>query len=353
MQGKFKALWTIQMLPKQLISILSNFCMRTSSFTQRATSTLWLFLEGSLTLDTLMRDAPRHLPVLETTVLDVLRPMPGETVLDVTLGLGGHALKFLEQTGPDGRLIGLDADETNLAFATDRLSAFGDRFTPVHANFLHIESLALPEVDIVLADLGLSSPHLDDPMRGFAFRHDDSPLDMRYDRTEGRTAADLIAESDERKLADVLYLFGEIHESRMIAKKLSGKRFRTTGSLKAMLEEMFGWRTPQFLPRVFQALRIAVNHELQALANLLMVAPTLLKPGGRMGIISYHSLEDRQVKQTFRALCTPEKDSVTGKALDTPEFALLTKKAIEPSSEEASSNPRSRSAKFRAVVKRS
>lgn len=326
--------------------------MRRSSFAIIATGKRWLAPRRGRTLDTLMRDAPRHLPVLETTVLDVLRPMPGESVLDVTLGLGGHALLFLEATAPDGTLIGVDADEENLAFASERLKDFGKRFRPVHANFSHLADLELPGADVILADLGLSSPHLDEPDRGFSFRFD-APLDMRFDRTQGRTASDLIADTEEGRLADILYQYGEIHESRMLAKKLAGKRFRTTTSLREMTEEIFGWRAPQFLPRIFQALRIAVNGEMQALANLLMHAPVLLRPGGRLGIISYHSLEDRQVKLAFRALTTPEKDPVTGRAVEMPPFELVTKKAIVPSDDEQAMNPRSRSAKFRVIRKTS
>jgi 16S rRNA (cytosine1402-N4)-methyltransferase len=298
-----------------------------------------------------MRDDPRHQPVLATTVLDVLRPMPGESVLDVTLGLGGHALRFLEATAPDGRLVGLDADAANLEAACERLSDHADRVTLIHGNFLRIAEMELPQVDVILADLGLSSPHLDDPERGFAFRFD-APLDMRFDREHGRTAAEVIADSDERRLADILYEYGEIHESRYIAKKLAGRRLATTTELRAMIEEMFGWRTPQFLPRVFQALRIAVNAEMQALAELLQRGPHLLTSGGRMGIISYHSLEDRQVKLAFKLLTTPEKDPVTGKAMERPPYELLTKKAVVPSPDEEASNPRSRSAKFRAISRR-
>lgn len=297
-----------------------------------------------------MSDVPRHVPVLQTTVLDVLRPKPGERALDVTLGLGGHAASLLEATSPDGHLTGIDADGANLRAAGEVLKPYGERVTLVHANFGDIASLGLPAVDLFLADLGLSSPHLDDPERGFSFRFD-APLDMRFDQSRGRTAAEIIRDADEKRLADILYQYGEIHESRMIAKKLAGKMFSTTIALKEVIEELFGWRAPQFLPRVFQAMRIAVNNEMQTLANLLMEGPKLLKPGGRMAVISYHSLEDRQVKTAFRALTTPEKDPVTGKAVEIPPFQLLTKKALVPSPDEEASNPRSRSAKLRVIIR--
>jgi 16S rRNA (cytosine1402-N4)-methyltransferase len=298
-----------------------------------------------------MGNALRHVPVLETTVLHVLAPKSGESVLDCTLGLGGHSAAFLGAVGSEGTLTALDADTTNLEDARARLAPFGDRFRLVHANFRDAGTLGLGTFDVVFADLGLSSPHLDDPGRGFSFRTD-GPLDLRYDQTSGRTAADLIERSSEDDLVAIIHDLGEVHQHvRPLAKLIAGTRVETTFAFKAKVEEVFRYRAPSVLPRLFQALRIAVNDELGALTSLLAVIPTLLNPGGRAGILSYHSLEDRFVKHAFKAWVEPEKDPLTGRAVAEPTFSLLTKKALVPDEEELASNPRSRSVKFRAILK--
>jgi 16S rRNA (cytosine1402-N4)-methyltransferase len=301
-----------------------------------------------------MRDElPRHLPVLHTTVLENLRPQAGETVLDVTLGLAGHASSFAEKIGERGMLIGIDADTENLALAHEKLSSWNGTLVLHHANFGRLPELNIPPCDIIFADLGLSSPHLDLPERGFTFRAD-GPLDMRFDRTRGKTASDLIEESDAEELVKILREYGELQIGAFkLAQRLAGKRFGTTTELKEAAEEIFSWRTKQVLPQVFQALRIAVNEELVALETLLSYGMQLLKPGGRMGILSYHSLEDRLVKHAFRSLTTPTKDPLTGKVAVEAPFELILSKALVPSDSEIADNPRSRSAKFRAIQKRS
>ena len=293
----------------------------------------------------------RHVPVLETTVLQVLSPRPGESVLDCTLGLGGHSAAFLEATAPSGTLTALDADPQNLEAARERLSPYATRATLLHANFRDVASLSIGPFDVVFADLGLSSPHIDEPERGFSFRSD-GPLDLRYDRTQGRTAADLIEESDEDELAALIHDLGEVHNYvRPLARLIAGKRIETTFAFKEKVEEIFTYRTPSVLPRLFQALRIAVNDELGAFQSLLDALPSLLNPGGRAGILSYHSLEDRLAKHAFKALAEPEKDALTGRTVREPAFSLLTKKAIVPEDDELAQNPRSRSVKFRAIQK--
>ncbi len=294
----------------------------------------------------------RHLPVLHTTVLESLLPQPGDTVLDVTLGLAGHASSFAQAIGGQGTLIGLDADEDNLGVARERLQTWKGTLQLHHANFGNIQALSLPPVDILFADLGLSSPHLDLPERGFSFRSD-GPLDMRFHRGGGETAADLLQRISPEELLKIFYEYGELYQSRRLAAALAGKRFETTTALRTVVEEMYGFRAKHVLPQVFQALRIAVNHELETLETLLAHGPRLLKIGGRMGVISYHSLEDRLVKHAFRTLTLPVKDPLTGKIAEHAPFELLTSKPIVPTPSEIADNPRSRSAKFRIIRRRS
>jgi 16S rRNA (cytosine1402-N4)-methyltransferase len=290
-----------------------------------------------------------HTPVLLQTVMDVLQPQPGDAVLDVTLGLGGHAKAFLQLIGSEGHLTGLDADADNLKIAKERLQEWSKQTTFHHVNFLQMESLNLPQFDIIFADLGLSSPHVDDPERGFSFRFD-GPLDLRYDRTSGRTASQLLAESDEEELANVFRTYGELYkEARRLGVILAGKQIATTTDLRAKIEQGFGYRAKALLPQIFQALRIVVNEELHALEVFLKIAPALLKVGGRLGVLSYHSLEDRMVKHVFRELVESEKDFITGKISKHAPFELLLKKALQASDAERTENPRARSVKFRAL----
>ena len=295
-----------------------------------------------------MPDAPHHVPVLQNTVLDVLKPQKGETVLDVTLGLGGHARAFCERIGEKGSFIGLDADSENLEQARERLADCSCQQDLKHVNFMKLPELRLPLVDILFADLGVSSVHLDDPSRGFTFRVE-APLDLRYDRRAGESATQLIARASVEELTDIFRSYGELRQSGRLAERLAGQSIPTTTTLRAVAESVYGFRTKAVLPQIFQSLRIAVNRELEALQVLLAQGPVLLKPGGRMGVLSYHSLEDRLVKHTFRALVTPVKDLLTGKVAQHAPFELLTPKPLMPTPAEIAENPRSRSAKFRAV----
>ena len=285
-----------------------------------------------------------HVSVLSQEVMQLLVPKAGETVLDVTVGLGGHAALFSTAIKSNGRLICLDADKENL----DTASANVKNATLLHSNFRDLGTLDLPMCDVIFADLGLSSPHLDDPSRGFSFRHH-APLDLRFDRSSGITAAELIASIKEEELANIFKDYGEVKGSYKLARLLKQNCPTTTQELSETAEKALGWQYKKILPQIFQALRIAVNNEMGALDSLLEIAPSLLSLGGRLGIISFHSLEDRAVKQAFKSLTTPEKDPITGQDLPGITFELLTKKPITPSDDEIRRNPRSRSAKLRCI----
>ncbi|MBL8865867.1 MAG: 16S rRNA (cytosine(1402)-N(4))-methyltransferase RsmH [Planctomycetia bacterium] len=286
---------------------------------------------------------PTHRPVLLTETLAHLAPRPGETWVDCTLGGAGHAVAIAEAIGPTGRLIALDQDETMIDRVRPRLVPWPA--TIVHANFDQLkevlDNLNLPAVDGVLADLGFSSDQMDDPARGFSFQHD-GPLDMRLDPAAGTTAADLINTLGEAALADLIFEFGEERHSRKIARKIVERRktkpFATTADLADVVKHSVPWGpdTRRIHPatRTFQALRIAVNDELGALDRLLATLPKVVRPGGRAGIISFHSLEDRRVKLAFR---------------DRPEWEPITKKPVEATDAEAAANPRARSAKLRVA----
>lgn len=291
-----------------------------------------------------------HTSVLLRETVEFLQPKAGETALDLTTGLGGHSEAILEMTAPHGVLFAVETDEQNLAFAKKRLGKFSDRVRFLRMNFSHIADAELPACDMILADLGLSSPHIDIPERGFSIRFD-GPLDMRFDRSSGQTAAALITSSTDEHLGKIFAEYGEFPGAFGVAKRVRAAAPETTAALKKVVEEALGHKAPAILPQIFQALRMAVNDEIAALQNLLDVTPSLLKPGGRLAIISYHSLEDRLVKRKFRALSSAETDSVTGAPLSKPEFIEMTKKCIVPSAEEVTANPRSRSAKLRVIQK--
>ena len=295
-----------------------------------------------------MGDDLRHIPVLLSTVLEVLAPKAGEIVLDVTLGHGGHAQAFARLIGEQGRLIAFDADEENLRFAREHLREVPAKVELFHTNFREGFLKSLPPIDILFADLGLSSPHIDDPSRGFSFRHD-GPLDLRFDRSQGEDAAQWIARAPVEEIADALWKYGEIRSSRRVAAVIKEKLPRTTGDLCQCIEAVLGFHARSLFPQVFQAIRIAINDELGALEVLLTKGPEVLSPCGRMGIVSFHSLEDRMVKQKFRALSSSPKDPLTGAPVRPATFELLTKRPLVPSPQECESNPRSRSAKFRAI----
>jgi len=291
-----------------------------------------------------------HIPVLKSEVLDVLKPSDGETILDCTLGLGGHALAFLEAVGSSGKVVGLDADEKNLARAKEVLSDYSGQTEFHHCNFSDLEDLDLLQVDILFADLGLSSPHIDDPSRGFSFR-EDGPLDLRYDQSQAKPALQLIRSINEEDITHVLKVYGELRESKKLARAIKDSHPETTQELRSIVENVCGYRAPKLLPQVFQALRIATNDELGSLKKLLEIGPNLLKPGGRMGIISYHSLEDRLVKHAFKDLITVPKHPDTGQDKEPASFELITKKPITPSDDEINENQRSRSALLRVIRK--
>lgn len=297
-----------------------------------------------------MSAAAHHTPVLLKEVIALLDPKDGETVLDVTLGLGGHTEEFLRRVGSTGKVIGLDADRQNLSQAQQRLRTFQGQLECRHANFINLAALDLPKADLLFADLGLSSPHVDDASRGFTFR-EDVPLDLRFDRTCGVPASQWLSQISLEQLAHVLHHYGEIRGAHRLAEKLKESDMTTTFSVVRAVESVFSWRAKSVMAQVFQALRIALNDEMAALEALLMVGPSLLKEGGRMGVISYHSLEDRQVKQSFRRLGTVPKHPETGQDLHAPEFLMLTRKATVPSDEEVRCNPRSRSAKLRVIMR--
>ncbi|MEO0324108.1 MAG: 16S rRNA (cytosine(1402)-N(4))-methyltransferase RsmH [Myxococcota bacterium] len=284
-----------------------------------------------------------HRTVLLAETLEALAPRSGALYADLTLGFGGHAEGILRSSGPAGRLLGLDRDPAALAFAQRRLAPFGERARFVHDRFGRVEAVLddaeLGRLDGLVADLGVSSVQLDRPERGFSFR-EDGPLDMRMDPTRGETARELIERLDEPALADVIYTLGEERRSRPIARNLKQQaaegRLETTGDLRRAVHRVFGGRRGRIDPatRTFQALRIAVNGELDELAALLDALPRVLADGGVAAIISFHSLEDRAVKHAFKG---------------TPELRPLTKKPVVARDEERDGNPRSRSAKLRAA----
>lgn len=287
-----------------------------------------------------------HTSVLLSEVVELLEPRSPCRILDCTVGLGGHSLALLEKAGPEGSLVALDADAENLSQAEKYLSSYSNQCTFLHTNFARLSELDLGMFDIILADLGISSPHIDDPEKGFSFR-EDGPLDMRFDRTAGVTAAELIAQSSEEELANILYQYGEIRQSRKLSSALKEALPKTTFAAKDVVNSVAG----SLLPLTFQALRIAVNDELGALRTLLDTAPVMLNSGGCFGVISFHSLEDRLVKEEFRRLSTPNVDDVTGAPLEEAKYTLRTKGAVKATEEEVEQNPRARSARLRVIEK--
>jgi 16S rRNA (cytosine1402-N4)-methyltransferase len=270
---------------------------------------------------------------------------PGGLYVDGTLGLGGHPTAILEQCAPGGRVIALDKDAETMTAAREALLPFGDRVRCVHADFREAPlALGAERADGILLDLGVSSRQLDDPARGFSFRAD-GPLDMRMDRSGGPTAADLVNRMRERDLADLLYEYGEEPASRRIARAIvfarERQRITTTTELADIVRRAAPRaRRPGLHPatRTFQALRIRTNQELEGLGEAVERAALSLKPGGRMVVIAFHSLEDRASKEAFRSLAARG-------------FRLLTKKPVRPTEAEVRRNPRARSARLRAVTR--
>ena len=288
---------------------------------------------------------PPHVPVLRDEVLDWLQPRDGGLYVDGTLGLGGHTQAVLERSAPSGRVIGFEWDAEALARAQERLVPYRERLRIVHASYADLagalEKLNVGPVDGLLVDLGVSSLQLDDRDRGFSFRAV-APLDMRMDRRRPETAAGLVARLSEEQLADLFYHYGEERQARRIARFLVEAREAEPVTTTGRLAEIVAAAVPRkFHPprihvatRVFQALRIAVNTELDNLARLLVTAPAVLATGARIAIIAFHSLEDRMVKQAFAG---------------NPAYRVLTRRPIEPQPAETQDNPRARSAKLRVA----
>ncbi|HBI16058.1 MAG TPA: 16S rRNA (cytosine(1402)-N(4))-methyltransferase [Desulfobulbaceae bacterium] len=286
-----------------------------------------------------------HVSVLVDEVVGHLQPTPGRIYVDGTLGLGGHAQRILEATAPDGRVIGFDWDEEAIAVARRRLASFGDRLRIVRANYADLVAGLAGEgvmaVHGLVLDLGVSSLQLDRAGRGFSFQAD-APLDMRMDLRLRETAAQLIARLSAEELADLFYNFGEERQSRRIAARLVEARKSQPVTTTRQLAEIVARAIPRrFHPpkmhvatRVFQALRIAVNRELNNLVKVLAEAPTVLVPGARMCVLTFHSLEDRIVKQAFAG---------------SRDYKVVTRKPVLPGRQEVLVNPRARSAKLRVA----
>jgi 16S rRNA (cytosine1402-N4)-methyltransferase len=306
-----------------------------------------------------------HEPVLLEEVLSLLRPTPGALVVDATLGGGGHAEALLERTAPEGRLIGLDRDDEALAAASRRLARFGSRVCLVRASFRELgavlEAEAVTRVDAVLFDLGVSSWQLDAPERGFRFSEDaavETPLDMRMDRRDSPTAAELLAHASQPELERIFREYGELPGASRLARAIVERRkhspLRTSADLVATVRQAHvgGGRRHHPATLVFQALRIAVNDELASLRRALPEALALLEPGGVLAVISFHSLEDRIVKEFFVAqahpcICPPDFPlCVCGRQ---PTMEIMTTKPVVPGPRELELNPRSSSAKLRAA----
>ncbi len=305
-----------------------------------------------------MAEAP-HLPVLYQTIITALQPKSGGLYIDGTLGAGGHSAGILEASTPDGQLLGLDLDPQALAIARERLAVFAERAHIVQASYTEMQSEALKlgwqAVDGILLDFGVSSMQLDTPERGFSFLHD-GPLDMRFSPQASISAADLVNTLDEADLADIIYRYGEDRLSRKIARAIVNNRpLNTTRALADLIQKHLG-RPERIHPatRTFQALRIAVNRELDSIESVLPQAMSLLKTGGQLAVISFHSLEDRLVKEYFRresvdCICPPRQPICNcGHKASLIEH---TRKPIEADDVEKQANSRARSAKLRIAKK--
>lgn len=307
-----------------------------------------------------------HVPVLLHESVDALNIIPGGIYVDVTFGGGGHSREILSRLDKDARLFSFDQDpdaEANILCNEEgRGKRFVDdgRFTFVRSNFRYIKNwmqyYEVEQLDGILADLGVSSHHFDDESRGFSFRFN-APLDMRMNKRAGETAADIVNTYEEERLADIFYLYGELKTSRKIASLIVKERTRkpilTTQDFITTVDPLFKReREKKDMAKLFQALRIEVNHEMDALKEMLQGATELLKPGGRLSVITYHSLEDRMVKNLMKTGNTEGKvqQDFFGR-IETP-YLLINNKVIVPTDEEQERNPRSRSAKLRIAEKK-
>ena len=292
-----------------------------------------------------------HVPVLLTESIDGLAIKPDGVYIDVTFGGGGHSREILRRLGKNGHLYSFDQD------ADAEKNVIGDdRFTFVRSNFRYIKQwmryYAVEKVDGLLADLGVSSHHFDDETRGFSFRFDDAPLDMRMNQRAGLTAADVVNNYSEEQLADIFYLYGELKTARRIAavlvKARRAKRIQTTSDLIEVVGPLFRQeREKKEQAKLFQALRIEVNHEMEALKDMLAGAVEVLGQGGRLSVITYHSLEDRLVKNMMKAGNAEGRIGQDFFGRTNAPLRLVTNKVIVPSDAEQQQNPRSRSAKLR------
>ena len=301
-----------------------------------------------------MTEPVYHIPALLPQTIEALSIDPDGTYVDVTYGGGGHSRAIVEHLSPKGHLYGFDQDMDAVSRAME-----DDRFTIVHSNFRYIVNFMryykVDAVDGILADLGVSFHHFDDPERGFSFRWD-GPLDMRMNRNAKLTAADMVNSYSEERLSDIFYLYGELKNARRIAsaivKSRSTQSIDNIEQLLSVIDPLIDpSRRKKELAKVFQALRIEVNHELEALEEMLRGALQVLKPGGRIAIITYHSLEDRLVKNYFRSGNFEGKENKDFFGRSLSPFRILNSKPIIPDDEEVERNPRSRSAKLRVAVK--
>ena len=295
-----------------------------------------------------------HIPVLLEESVDGLDIQPDGIYVDVTFGGGGHSREILRRLGPNGRLFGFDQDADAEKNIVD-----DDRFTFVRSNFRYVKNwmryYEVDHIDGLLADLGVSSHHFDDEERGFSFRYD-APLDMRMNQRAGTTAADVVNDYSEEQLADILYIYGELKNARRVAAALvkarQQQRIATTQQLLGITENLFAReREKKEVTKLFQALRIEVNHEMDALREMLNAACELLCTGGRLSIITYHSLEDRIVKNVMRAGNAEGKVEQDFFGRITSPLHIINNKVITPSDDEVERNPRSRSAKLRVAEK--
>ena len=292
-----------------------------------------------------------HVPVLLRESVDGLAIKPDGVYIDTTFGGGGHSREILSRLGKKGHLFSFDQDAD-----AERNSVNDDRFTFVRSNFRYIKNwmryYGIEQVDGLLADLGVSSHHFDDETRGFSFRYE-APLDMRMNKRAGKTAADILNEAEESQLADILYIYGELKQARRIAsaiaKERTTRRIETTADLISVTEGLLGsnGNEKKEMAKLFQALRIEVNHEMDALREMLNGARDLLCPGGRLSVITYHSLEDRMVKNFIKAGNAEGKVSQDFFGRIEAPFRAVNNKIITPSADEQAQNPRSRSAKLR------
>ena len=301
-----------------------------------------------------------HRSVLYQETIEYLAPKCSGRYLDCTAGAGGHSFGILEASSPDGQIIALDLDPSAVQLAKERLSPFGMRASVVHESYLNAAAVLAGKgwdnADGIVLDLGVSSMQLDQIERGFSFRTD-APLDMRFDPTKGETAADLVNNLDEKELADIIWRYGDERLSRKIARRIVQNRpILTTFELADAIRSAFGGKYSKIDPatRSFQAIRIAVNDELRTIEKAIPSLIELLAPQGRLAIISFHSLEDRIVKQTFKresvdCICPPEQLVCTCE--HKASIKILTNRPISPTDEEVEVNPRARSAKLRVAEK--